>query len=306
MSELFAGIDGGQSSTTAVIGDRAGRLLGRGNAGPADEVGAGADSTKLADALGGALAAAFEAAGLPAGTRLRGIVAGISGYDGAPVGRMPSLPSSQVRLLHDAPVAHAGAFGGQGGAVVIAGTGSVVYASDGAGPAETYGGWGYLFGDEGSAFWLVREALALLMREQDRGSAEDAPGLARLLRAFGCKSLRGLAHRFYGGSLTRAALAGYAERVIAEPRWAPIVALGADALADLACCALRARPGAGRRVALVGGLFENEAYSRLVTEALARRACGAVPVAPRYEPAIGALLLAYAGAGHTVREVRTQ
>ena len=37
---LFAGIDGGQSSTVAVVADDAGRILGRGAAGPADEIGA--------------------------------------------------------------------------------------------------------------------------------------------------------------------------------------------------------------------------------------------------------------------------
>jgi len=48
---LFAGIDGGQSTTTAAIGDGT-RVLARGRGGPADEVGAGPDSTRLRDALG--------------------------------------------------------------------------------------------------------------------------------------------------------------------------------------------------------------------------------------------------------------
>jgi N-acetylglucosamine kinase-like BadF-type ATPase len=53
---LVAGIDGGQSSTIAVIGDERGRILARGAAGPSDEVGATADSTRLRDALAAALA----------------------------------------------------------------------------------------------------------------------------------------------------------------------------------------------------------------------------------------------------------
>ncbi|MHB8145635.1 MAG: BadF/BadG/BcrA/BcrD ATPase family protein [Vulcanimicrobiaceae bacterium] len=303
MNELFAGIDGGQSSTTAVIGDRAGRVLGRGSAGAADEVGQGTGSTKLSDALGGALAAALEAAGLPAGTRLAAIVAGVSGYEGRPVGRVPDLPSSNVDLLHDAPIAHAGAFGGEGGAIVIAGTGSVAYASDGKAPGSTCGGWGYLFGDEGSAFWLVRETIAFLMREQDRGSLAGAEQIADLLQAYGCESLRGLAHAFYGGSLTRAELAGYAERIVAAPACAEIVARGAQALADLAGSVLRAQPHVTRRIALSGGLFKNGAYVRAVTQAIARAGSGIVPFAPRYDAAVGALLLAYARGGLAVREV---
>ena len=52
MSEYFAGIDGGQSSTVAIVGDERGKILGRATAGPADEVGASAGSTRLRDALG--------------------------------------------------------------------------------------------------------------------------------------------------------------------------------------------------------------------------------------------------------------
>ena len=55
MSLLFAGIDGGQSSTVAAIADETGRVLARGRAGPADEIGEGPSSTRLRDALRAAL-----------------------------------------------------------------------------------------------------------------------------------------------------------------------------------------------------------------------------------------------------------
>ncbi len=58
------------------------------------------------------------------------IVAGISGYNGTQRGRPPQLPSERVKLMHDAPIAHAGALGGRPGVVIIAGTGSVIYARD--------------------------------------------------------------------------------------------------------------------------------------------------------------------------------
>ena len=48
---LYAGIDAGQSGTVAVIGDESGRILGRGRAGAADEIGQDAQSTRLRDAL---------------------------------------------------------------------------------------------------------------------------------------------------------------------------------------------------------------------------------------------------------------
>ena len=45
-----AGIDGGQSSTTAVIVDESGAVVGRGTAGPADHVDEGPGSSRCADA----------------------------------------------------------------------------------------------------------------------------------------------------------------------------------------------------------------------------------------------------------------
>ncbi len=110
MTLLFAGIDGGQSSTTAVVGDETGRVLGCGKAGAADEIGVGKESTRLRDALRGALREACAAAGITAGvTRFESIVAGISGYDGRVYGRAPELPARRSLLLHDTPIAHAGA-----------------------------------------------------------------------------------------------------------------------------------------------------------------------------------------------------
>ena len=39
--KLFLGVDGGQSGTTAVIGDETGRVLGAGEAGPCNHAAAG-------------------------------------------------------------------------------------------------------------------------------------------------------------------------------------------------------------------------------------------------------------------------
>ncbi|MGA8097021.1 MAG: BadF/BadG/BcrA/BcrD ATPase family protein, partial [Candidatus Cybelea sp.] len=207
---LFAGIDGGQSSTVAVVADEAGQILGRGAAGPADEIGASKDSTGLRDALQGALAQACRSARLPVETKFDAIVAGVSGYDGRVYGRSPELPSERAVLMHDTPIAHAGALGGRSGVVVIAGTGSVVYGRNDEGWSCTIGGWGFLFGDEGSAFAIARDALALLMRAQD----EDDPSFAAATRAacefFAMPSLRALVHAFYKGELTRDRLASFA------------------------------------------------------------------------------------------------
>ena len=65
----FLGVDGGQSSTKAVIGDESGRILGRGEAGPCNHVEEGAGRQKLTAAVSESVQQAATAAGLSAAPR---------------------------------------------------------------------------------------------------------------------------------------------------------------------------------------------------------------------------------------------
>jgi len=288
---LFAGIDGGQSSTVAVVGDERGRVLGRGTAGPADEIGATSESTRLRDALHGALEAACRDAGLASDSRFDAIVAGVSGYDGRVYGRMPALPSRRAVLLHDTPIAHAAALAGRPGVVIIAGTGSVVFARDGDGRSWTLGGWGFLFGDEGSAFSIVREALCAMMRAQDDGDASLAAETDAACSFFGVPSLRRLVHGFYKNEITRDRLASFAPEALRFGAFRSLAGRGAERLALLARSAIAA--GAPARVAFVGGVFADEHFRHSVRAAILDGIPDAEIVEPRYEPVYGALLLAY-------------
>lgn len=286
-----AGIDGGQSSTLAVVGDERGRILASGRAGPADEIGAGPESMRLHDALSAALDDARARAGLPEKTVFAAVVAGVSGYRGRVYGRAPELPAQRLVLTHDAPVAHAGALAGEPGVVVISGTGSVIYACDAHGKPQTLGGWGFLFGDEGSAFWIAREALALLMRAHD----ESDSGLAGETRAacefFDVGSLRELAHAFYHGAFGRDRLAAFAPTALRASAFNDIADAGACRIAALVHAAIEA--GAPATVALVGGTFADARFRERVSAGILKGVAGAQIVQPRYKPAEGALLLAY-------------
>jgi glucosamine kinase len=286
-----AGIDGGQSSTVAVIGDERGRILASGRAGPADEIGAGRDSLRLHDALRAALDDARARAGLPEETVFATVVAGVSGYRGRVYGRAPDLPAERFVLMHDAPIALAGALAGEPGVVVISGTGSVIYARDAHGNAQTLGGWGFLFGDEGSAFWIAREALALLMRAHDDGADTLAGETQAACEFFDVRSLRELAHAFYHGALTRDRLAAFAPAVLRFDSLRPIADAGAGRLAALAHGAIDA--GAPATVALIGGTFADTRFRERVSARIREAVPAAQIVPPRYEPAAGALLLAY-------------
>ena len=66
--KLFLGVDGGQSSTTALIGDETGRVLGAGAGGPCNHVGAAEGRAKVARAVAECVGKACAAAGLDAAT----------------------------------------------------------------------------------------------------------------------------------------------------------------------------------------------------------------------------------------------
>jgi N-acetylglucosamine kinase-like BadF-type ATPase len=291
---LFAGIDGGQSSTVAVIGDADRRILGRGAAGPADEVAQGPESTRLHDALSGALQDAIANARLPRDTHFTAIVAGISGYEGTVYGKAPHLRTDHLTLTHDTVIAHAGALEGKPGIVVIAGTGSVAYGRNERGEHALIGGWGYLFGDEGSAFRIVREALSDAMMQRDLGAQSELE--TPLLRYFEQSSLRALSRAFYVGRITRGALASAAPIVMQHEERSRYSATAADALVMLARNAAERLAMRSPQVAFVGGLLQNAQFSERLDRALANLLPAATRVPPSGDAAHGALLLAYGAA----------
>ncbi len=301
MTFFVAGIDGGQSSTIAAIGDRNGRVVGRGRAGPSDEIGAGADSSRLSDALHGALADACRSAGLPDGSEFAAIVAGVSGYNGHVYGQAPALRSPRFLLMHDAPVAHAGALGGAPGVIVIAGTGSVVYARDATGSERTLGGWGYLFGDEGSAFRIARDALEIVMGAQDEGDASFAAETQAACAFFGRNTLRELGRAFYHDEIPRDRLASFAPEALRFARFRTAAYAGADWLARLAVAAIAAAGAA--RVALCGGVFSDAGFRRRLSDGVRAAVSNVEIVSPRYDAAAGALLLAYRASGSEIAEL---
>ncbi|HEX04603.1 MAG TPA: hypothetical protein ENH10_05520, partial [Bacteroidetes bacterium] len=67
--------------------------------------------------------------------------------------------NTHVYVHHDAYIAQYGAFGGGAGVIVTSGTGSIAYGRNADGEEARAGGWGWLLGDEGSGWWIAREAV---------------------------------------------------------------------------------------------------------------------------------------------------
>ena len=170
---LYLGIDGGGTQTRAVLVNEHGLPLGRGVAGPSNYHSVGVESA-FENILIAERAARVEA-GVGASVELDAVCLGLAGC-GSDEDRAKLLPVAKeklkappqwIRIESDLRVAHAGAFEGGPGIVLIAGTGSACFGVDANGRIERAGGWGPMFDDFGSAFDLGRRAIthALLVAD---------------------------------------------------------------------------------------------------------------------------------------------
>ena len=84
----------------------------------------------------------------------------------------PHVPGARITVVHDSRLLLA-AGGASTGVAVIAGTGSAAWGTNGRGGEARAGGWGYLLGDEGSGYWLGREAVRHSLRRMNQGQEPD-------------------------------------------------------------------------------------------------------------------------------------
>ncbi len=75
--------------------------------------------------------------------------------------------SQKIIVCHDALIALVGGIGSDVGIVVAAGTGSIVFGQNQQGITKRVGGWGYLLGDEGSAYKIAVTGLQMVMQSYD-------------------------------------------------------------------------------------------------------------------------------------------
>ena len=299
MKRLYLGVDGGQTSTVALIADETGRVLGRGKGGPCNHVGPAEGRARFFSALGDSLTEACAQAGV---TREDvGFASACLGFSGGPQDKdayvRELIRSDRYRVTHDAEIALEGATGGLPGIIVIAGTGSMGYGKNGEGEASRGGGWGYVFGDEGGAFYLARQVLrAALALEEGWGQPTKLYDM--LLEAAEAESADQILRRFYAG-MQRSVIAAYAslldEAVREDDDVARVILIEAGGeLAKYARHVHRSLFPSGEsvEVAFVGGVFQSDLLRSIFIERV-NMAMGSVPHRPKLSPAAGALLRAF-------------
>jgi N-acetylglucosamine kinase-like BadF-type ATPase len=174
---LFLGVDGGGTKTEFALVGRDGNLVAT-HEGPSSyhlEIGMDGLRAVLRDGLaslfkqagidGGAVAHAFF--GLPA-----------HGEDSEAQVLLDEMPAAvlghrRYRCGNDMVCAWAGSLGGEDGINIVAGTGSIGYGER-KGKSARAGGWGEIFSDEGSAYWIAVRGLNAFTRMSDGRMARGA------------------------------------------------------------------------------------------------------------------------------------
>jgi len=274
------GVDAGGSGTRAVVLE-GGQVTPLPDGPPMNAL----LTTGFAEQLQHIIAAADPTA---AGIGLPGVHAtGQARQLGQTLARQAGCP---VHVTGDADTARYGAFLGTPGIVVIAGTGSVALGWDGERFAYA-GGHGYLLGDEGSAYWIGREAVRAALRFDEQTGGSEL--IYRTVTQATGSDLDLLIAEVNAHPADRGRLAVLAPAVTAiaghDPEAQRIIRCAAEHLAALAeSIRRRLRP---LPVAGVGGVFRAPAiWTRFAdltgaTRPLARAAVGAALLAATCTPA---------------------
>jgi N-acetylglucosamine kinase-like BadF-type ATPase len=209
----FLGIDAGGTKTDFLLINETGRVLASHREGSAYYLETGLNA--LQSMLAAGIQATLHRAAIPA-AKLEFAFIGLPAYgeDSTLLPRLDCiagdvLSAERYRCGNDMVCAWAGALAGRDGINVVAGTGSIAYGEFATRSARA-GGWGELFSDEGSAYWIAREALTLFSKMSD-GRLAKGPLYNLIRERFRLGADLDLCRAIYGPpSLARSELASLA------------------------------------------------------------------------------------------------
>ena len=204
----YLGIDGGGSKTSFLLVDEYYNEICHIESGPSNWLSVGADAAKQAITQG--ISYLTERPNI--------VCAGFAGaarHDSAAFYKevLESLiPEAQIVIESDAFIASIGAIGVDPGILLIAGTGSIVIGRDKARNMFRIGGWGPYFGDEGSGFWIGREAVREALRSLDLQASTEFSN--RIAGRLGLKSISEVVSGWASGKIGVPEIAGLFPEVV--------------------------------------------------------------------------------------------
>ena len=223
-----------------------------------------------------------------------------------------SFLSDVVFVESDARAALQGAFAGEPGVILIAGTGSIAFAKAPDGSIHRCGGWGYLLGDEGSGFDIGRNGLRAALLDLD-GRGAGTSLRQRFETLLGVKRIDQAIPKIYSEYAQRGAMATFAPIVFEEARKGDqvaqkIIIKAAEHLAELVATLIRKlEVRQPFPVAFIGNIFKQrdmliqpmkQFWNTLNTQVEI--------VEPAFPPDIGAALLAMQFTGIRLKKTVVQ
>jgi N-acetylglucosamine kinase-like BadF-type ATPase len=234
------GIDAGGTQTRWALAGAANEIIASGHVGgmTALQMNSAAGYEQLRSTLR-TLADAVLAHGAP-----RQVCAGVTGTDGstaelaAMMASALGISSQSVTVRSDIEIAYLDLFAPGEGYVVYAGTGSIAAYIDESGELHRAGGRGVMLDDAGGGFWIAREALRYIWRQEDErpGSWRDSPMAMEMFARIGGSDWAHSRQFFYGserGDIGKLAL-GVALKADVDPVAHSILSAAGHELARLA------------------------------------------------------------------------
>lgn len=300
----FLGVDGGGTKTAFVLTDGEGRELARHEGGSSYHIQVGFEA--LHALLHEGVQAVLDKAGVSAED-----VA--FAFFGLPAHGEDSQVQPFLDVIPEAVLGHhryacgndmicgwAGSLGGEDGINIVAGTGSIGYGER-QGLSARGGGWGEVFSDEGSAYWIAAQGLNAFSRMAD-GRLPRGPLHDLLTTALELKSDLDLCAYVYAKATPQRDRIAALSRLVAQAAAQGDDAarrIFAEAGRELAAIVeairqrLRYEPGETVNLSYSGGVFQG---GELILQPFRQQLAAYSPdyrlVKPRHSPAIGAALYA--------------
>jgi len=213
-------------------------------------------------------------------------------------GVLRELGFERLVINGDMVIAHAGALGLNAGVIALAGTGSAILGVRANGERVKVGGWGPVYGDEGSAYRIGQMALRAAARAYD-GRGPETALTEGLLLTLGLSDFRETVSRVYVEAMKLREIAALSEVAYEVADGGDEVARGiffraGEELAEGVEAAIRqlGMTDSEVLVSYQGAVLESCMLLReRFSETLKRRLPRISIAAPRFEPVIGAYLL---------------
>ena len=282
------GLDAGGTKTALLLNTATGERFMTAPSVHALRDGIEAAADALAEAVTGALA------GDPLGALCAGVAGAGREADRVQLERALAsrLDTASVRVVPDAQIALHAAWGDESGAVLVVGTGSVLFAQDENGTCHRAGGWGWRVGDDGGGGSLGRAALRIALGAHDGGPPSM---LTEVLAEDGLATADDLRRAIYVEERPLASFAPVLIQAAGEGDWQAEQALLRETNTlgqQVGWLATRLGDSLRHRLALVGGLTNEAPYRARLDAALERHLPGWTVSLSDRQPVQGALAMA--------------